>query len=237
MSLPKLDAPLYGIKVPSTSQKINIRPLTVKEEKILLLAQQADSTKQTLLAIKQITNNCIQLPAGTDFNINSLTIFDIEYIFLQLRAKSINNIVTVSYKDNDDQKIYPFEIDLEKITVTVPKKPNLKLKLNDQKTLLLKYPTLDIFDAMSDSSDEEEQLESIAIAVLDKLYDGDEVYEFSQYSKEEVSEFIDSFDIGTFDKIKAFIDGIPSVTHTLSYTNSSGVVKEIVLKGIDDFFI
>ena len=234
MSLPKLVVALYSIKVPSTSKKVNIRPLTVKEEKILLLAQQTNSVTQTLLAIKQVINNCVMAP---DFDMGSLAIFDVEYIFLQLRAKSINNMVSVSYKDNDDQKLYSFEIDLEKITVDVPKKPNFKVKLTDQKTLLLKYPTLDVFDRLSDSASEEEQLESVAIAVLDKLYVGDEVYDFHDYSKEEVQEFVEGLDINTYDKIKNFIDNIPSVNHTLTYTNANGTVKKIVLKGMNDFFI
>ena len=234
MSLPKLDVPLYSIKVPSTSKKINIRPLTVKEEKILLLAQQTNSVTQTLLAIKQVINNCVQVP---NFDMNSLAIFDIEYIFLQLRAKSINNMVSVSYKDNEDQKLYSFDIDLEKITVDVPKKPNFKVKLTEQKTLQLKYPTLDVFDRLSDTASEEEQFESVAIAVLDMLYDGDEVYDFRDYSKEEIQEFIESLDISMFEKIKTFIDNIPSVNHTLTYTNANGATKKIILKGMNDFFI
>jgi hypothetical protein len=234
MGLPKIDVPLYTVKVPSTNKKINIRPLTVKEEKILLLAQQSEDIKQILLAVKQVINNCIQ---ETNFDINSLAVFDIEYLFLQLRAKSINNIASVSYKDNDDGKIYSFDIDLDKIDVTIPKKQEFKIKLVDGKIIELKYPTISLFDNLVEGADEQQQFDAVTLSILDKLYDGDEVYEFGVHSPSEVKDFIDSFDVKTFDKIKEFIDNIPSISHTLHYTDAHGNKKEILLKGVNDFFI
>lgn len=234
MSLPKLDTPLFTIKQPSTNKKITLRTLTVKEEKILLLAQEADNLKTTLFAIKQVINNCVQ---DKDFNVNALTIFDVEYIFLQLRARSIDNKATISYKDQEDNKVYSFEIDLDKVSVDIPKKTNFKVKISEDKTLLLKYPTVEMFDHLSDSSTEEEQNQALSISVLDKLYLGDEVFEISEYTKEEVIEFIESFSLPVFVKIKTFIDTLPSLSHTLTYTNANGATKQIVLRGIDDFFI
>lgn len=234
MGLPKIDVPLYAIKVPSTNKKINIRPLTVREEKILLLAQLSEDVKQILLAIKQVINNCVQEPG---FNIDTLAVFDVEYIFLQLRAKSINNITSVSYKDNEDGKIYSFDIDLEKITINLPKKQNFKIKLQDGKMIELRYPTISLFDLIEDGGNEEQQLEAVALSVLDKLYDGDEIYEFDQYSSAEIKEFGDSLDLNTSEKIKEFIDSVPTITHTLNYVDANGKAKQIVLKGINDFFI
>jgi hypothetical protein len=114
MPLPKLDKPIFSMLVPSQKRDVKFRPFLVKEEKILLIAQQGGTEKEMITALKQILNNCI---VDEDFNINDLTTFDLEYMFLKLRSKSVSNVIKVSYQDIEDEKIYDFDIDLDTVEI------------------------------------------------------------------------------------------------------------------------
>ena len=127
MTLPKIDQPLFDVVIPSSQQKIVFRPFLVKEEKILLIAQQSGNDAEIIRAIKQILGNCIQ----SEVNIDTLAIFDLEYLFLKLRAKSVNNIIKLSYKDTEDEKIYDFELNLDEIEVNIPEQANSKIEITD----------------------------------------------------------------------------------------------------------
>ena len=112
MALPKIDKPLFNLRIPSQNREVQSRPFVVKEEKILLTAQQSGQSKDIMMAIKQVLQNCIVEP---DFDADDLTTFDVEYMFLKLRARSVNNVIEVSYRDNEDDKVYDFKIDLDEV--------------------------------------------------------------------------------------------------------------------------
>ena len=143
MPLPKIDKPLFEVTIPSLDRKIKLRPFAVREEKILLMAQQSTDDKEIILAIKQVLNNCIVDP---NFDIDSLATFDLEYLFLKLRARSVSNVINVSYRDNEDDKVYDFEIDLDEVDML--KKPEVSnvIMITDTIGIKMKYPSVTIID-------------------------------------------------------------------------------------------
>ena len=143
MALPKTKHPLFDIKIPSTGKPVSFRPFLVKEEKLLLMAKASEDPTDIFKAIKQVINNCAM---DKGFDIDKLAIFDLEYVFIRLRAISVNNIVKVSYRDNEDDKIYDFEINLNTVEVVFPEKISKNIKISDTIGMTMKYPPASIFD-------------------------------------------------------------------------------------------
>jgi T4 bacteriophage base plate protein len=233
MSLPKVSQPLFEMTVPSSKKKVTFRPFLVKEEKILLIAQQGDEDSDIIRAIKQVLQNCIQ----DDIKIDSLTTFDLEYMFLKLRAKSVNNIVKLSYRDNEDDELYEFEVDLDTIEVTFNGANNPKIKINDQMGMHMKYPSAAITDNLRSYNTEVELMTFFISNCIDTIYDDAEVYVASEYSEEEINEFLDSLDVNTFDKIRVFFETMPKLYHKLEYTNKLNNKRTIELTNLKDFFM
>lgn len=233
--LPKIDQPLFEETIPSNGKTILFRPYLVKEEKILLIAQQSDNEIDTIRAMRQVLNNCVQSPA--DFNKEKLTTFDLEYLFLKLRAKSVNNIVKLSYRDNEDNKIYDFEVNLDEIELTFPEKMENKIKINDKVGIVMRYPSAEIAENLKEFDNEIELLMFFISNCIESIYDEENVYLTDDVPEEEMNEFINSLNIETFDKVSDFFKSIPKLYHVLRYTNSNGTDREIELKNIKDFFI
>jgi len=225
MTLPKIDQPLFDAVIPSTQQKVMFRPFLVKEEKILLVAQQSGNDSEIIRAIKQILGNCIQ----SEVNIDNLAIFDLEYLFLKLRSRSVNNIIKLSYKDTEDEKIYDFELNLDQV--------NSKIEINDDVGMMMRYPTADITDKMGNITNEVELMTFFIVNCIDVIYDADNVYPATDYSEKEISEFLDNLDVSTFEKIRKFFESIPRLHHTIKYKNSLGDDREIELTNLKDFFM
>lgn len=232
MALPKIDQPLFELTVPSTGKKITFRPFVVKEEKLLLIAQSGGDTDM-IRAIKQIIRNCVQ----EDINVDSLATFDLEYIFLKLRARSVNNIIKLSYRDNEDDQLYDFEIDLDKIEVEMPEGVDPKIKINDNVGMTMKYPSAGIADKLTEFENEVELLTFFITNCIDTIYDENDVYIASEYSDKELGEFVDSLDVNTFDKIREFFEKIPRMRHVINYKNKMGNDRVIELSSIKDFFM
>jgi len=231
--LPKLSTPTFSMSIPSTKTSVRYRPFLVKEEKILLMAGQSGDMKDIIYSLKQIVENCLQTP----LDVNALTLFDLEYMFLKLRAKSVDNIVKLSYKDTEDGKIYDFSVNLDDIEVVFPENIENTLKIDDQFTLQLKYPTVSTVELFADKESDEERVFKIINACLDKLVENNgTVYEFDKATAAEVEEFVNSLDVTTFGKIQSFLDNQPKLTHTLKYTNKNGNEREIKLEKLRDFF-
>lgn len=233
MPLPKIDQPLFDVKIPSTGQTVTFRPFLVKEEKILLIAQQSGNDTEIIRSIKQILNNCIQ----DHIDIDSLAVFDLEYLFLKLRAKSVNNIVKLSYRDTQDDQIYNFEVDLDTIEVEMPNSVNSKIEINKNVGMTMKYPTADITDKMGEFENEVQLMTFFIVNCIDTIYDEDSVYPATDYSEEEITEFLDNLDVATFDKIRNFFESIPKLYHKIEYENSVGNKREIELTNLKDFFM
>lgn len=233
MPLPKIDQPLFDMTIPSTGQKVVFRPFLVKEEKMLLIAQTAGEDLEIIRSIKQVLNNCIQ----DEINIDHLTTFDLEYMFLKLRARSVNNIIKLTYRDNEDEELYNFEVNLDEIELETTENVDKKIKITDKVGMTMKYPSASITDRIREFENEVELLSFFITNCIDTIYDEENVYVASEYSEKELTEFLDTLDVNTFDKVRTFFESMPKLRHVLKYENKLGNEREIVLSSIRDFFM
>ena len=233
MALPKIDKPVFDVKVPSQNKMVKFRPFVVKEEKILLMAQQAGTEKDIILAIKQVLQNCCQ---DESFDVDTLATFDLEYMFLKLRSRSVNNIVEVSYRDLEDEKTYDFKIDLEEVEMLQEGKVSNKIAITDEIGVVMKYPSVTILDGMPDDMDTADLVEYLVTKCIETIYDAENVYPISEHTDAEVKEFIEQLDIETFNKIKEFFDNLPQMYYKIEYKNSLGNERSVELTTLSDFF-
>jgi hypothetical protein len=231
--LPTSDKPLFEILVPSFGSNEIFRPFLVKEEKILLLAQAGDE-KDMVRALIQIINNC---DVHHKINVNDLTTFDLEYIFLKLRSKSVNNIVKLQFQDVDDEQIYDFEINLDKVEMSFDPNHSSKIEITKNSGIIMKYPSVSLSTNFPETLHTPSDIMDYLIKnCIDVIYDKDDIYRCSEYTDEEIQEFIDNLDISVYDNIKEFFATMPKMSHTLEYTNKNGLDRKIVLSSLRDFF-
>jgi len=231
MKLPKIDSPMFQIKLISIDTPVKFRPFTVKEEKLLLIAEESKEPADILSAIKQVINNC----CVSDIDIDKLPVFDIEYFFLQLRSKSVSNITTLKYKDKKDDIIREFDVNLDEIKPKVDSNHSNIIKITDKITVQFRYPSINMairINKMQSPTNVEYLAEC-----LDKVYEEDEVYEASNFKFEERVDFINSLNSKMFDQImNTFIKTMPKLSHTIEYQNKEGEDRKIVLEGYRSFF-
>lgn len=233
MSLPKISYPLFDVVIPSSTRHIKMRPFLVKEEKILLIAQTSDDPKDVVLAIKQVVNNCVV----DQMDIDDLTTFDLEYLFVKLRARSINNIIEVTYSDSEDEQQYKLQVNLDEVVINTDPRHDPKIKINDVFGLILKYPKTDMLQAVSKATSEVDIYFEVIKYCIDKVYDEDNVYDTKDYTDEELTEFVAGLDVNTFKQIQLFLETMPKLHYETSYTNSAGTERKVVLQNLNDFFI
>jgi hypothetical protein len=233
MPLPKIKHPMFDFVVPSTNKKEAFRPFLVKEEKILLMAKTSEEPNDMLKAVKQVVNNCA---LSKSFDVDRLAIFDIEYLFMQLRAVSVNNIVKVSYRDNEDGEVYDFMIDLKNVTVKFPEKVERVINVTDKVGIQMRYPPASIFDDRDFFTTGDDAFYELVLRCLDKIYDGEDIFNPADYSKEEVEQFLDECGIEAFEKIQTFMTSVPKLYHRLEYKNKNGNDRVIELTSLTDFF-
>lgn len=233
MALPKIKHPVFDFVVPSTGKKESFRPFLVKEEKILLMAKTSEESNEILRAVKQVVNNCA---INKSFDVDKLAIFDIEYLFMQLRAISVNNIVKVSYRDNEDQEVYEFQIDLKNVAVKFPEKVERVVKVTEDVGIQMRYPPASIFDDKDFFTSGDDAFYELVVRCIDKIYDGEDIFNPSDYSKEEIEQFLDECGIETFEKIQLFMTNVPKLYHKIEYKNKNGNERVIELTSLTDFF-
>lgn len=226
MALPKIQHPTFKLTIPSNDKKITLRPFTVKEEKILLMAREAKDEDNIIDTIKQIINNCIL----DDIDVESLAVFDIEYIMLKLRAKSVNELVELNYKVNNET--IPFEVNLENIEITRNPDHTNKFMITDDVGVCMKYPTLKI--AKNKTKNMTDELFAKFVQCIDYIYDNDNVYD--EFTFEEMNEFVMSLPSSALEKISEFFNTIPKLQHKVMVTDNTGKEHEVVLEGLTDFF-
>jgi len=231
MALPKIQTPIFSITIPSTSVQKKFRPFLVKEEKILLLAQQGNELDQ-ITALKQIINNCCL----DDIVVDKLTTFDLEYVFLKLRAKSVNNIVKLKYRDFEDEQVYDFEVNLDEVEVRFDPEHEQNIKVTDEVGIIMKYPDVKIAAQLQTAESTEDMFTAIVINCIDSIYDSEKVYPAAETDPAEIVEFIDSLDHASFEKIQKFFETMPKLYHELNYTNKNGNERKIKLESVKDFF-
>lgn len=224
MSLPKIDLPLFELTVPSSGKKVKYRPYNVREEKILLIAQESDDIDQSILAIKQIITNCVY-----DLDVNEIPMFDLEYIMLNIRAKSVNNEIQFNIIDKETDETITLKLDIANIKLTQNEKHNKKINLDNDYTLIMKYPTIDKIKGNED----------LVISCIDLLVsnDGEKVYKLSEYTKEEIESFIEDLNPKNIDSIKEFFATMPMLKVEIPYKDKNGADKTFMLEGFSDFFI
>lgn len=233
MPLPKIKHQIYEFTVPSTNKKESFRPFLVREEKILLMAKTSEDAADSLRAVKQIVNNCA---IRESFDVDTLTIFDIEYLFIQLRAISVSNVVTVSYRDNEDDKVYDFAIDLKEVKIEFPEAIDKIIKVTDTMGVVMKWPSASLFDDKEYFKVGDQAFYELVLRCIDKIYDGDDIYSPSDYTLKELELFLDDCGVMMFNKIQSFMANAPRLYHKLSYTNANGRDRVIELTGLTDFF-
>lgn len=233
MSLPKVATPTFELVQPSTGEKLTYRPFLVKEEKILLIAKESDEKRDVFNAIKQVINNCV---LTEEFDVNTVPIFDMEYIFLKLRAVSVNNVVNFVVEDSDDEIEYKLELDLNEVEVIFPDGHDKKIEIDEEMGMMLKYPTPDISDRIANLKTIAEITYETIQSCVDYVYDAEEVYPWDQSSKKERDEFMDSLPVEVYDKIQKFFETAPRIEHVVKYKNSNGDEKRVVFRDLDDFF-
>tara|TARA_B110000967_G_scaffold148593_1_gene152207 strand:- start:173 stop:874 length:702 start_codon:yes stop_codon:yes gene_type:complete len=233
MGLPKIDMPLFEAKLVSLEDKVKYRPFTVKEEKILLIAQEADEINQVILAIKQIVGNCC-----IDIDVDELPMFDLEYLLLQIRAKSVNNVINFTIKDPDTDKPVEIELDVDDIKLKMDEDHSKEIHINDDAYLIMRYPRIEQVKSFADNTQSQvNNVFNVMTSCIETVVDGDSVYDLKDFSEEEVMNFIDSFPSTTVEGIRKFFDTIPVLTTKTKYTNADGDEKEVVLEGMETFFI
>ena len=236
MALPKLNTPTYELEVPSTDEKIKYRPFLVKEEKILLMAMESKDNTQIINAVKDIVSSC----TFEKLNANTMPMFDMEYIFLNIRAKSVGEISKLKILCPDDKKTYAsVELDLTKVEVQVGDEHSNKIELTDDMGIIMTYPTIDSFlESGIENIDASNMLEVIGTCIL-QIYEekGEKVYQAKDQTKKELTEFIESMDSKQFKKLQSFFDTMPKLTHTIKVKNpKTKKTSDVKLTGLNDFF-
>jgi hypothetical protein len=231
--LPKLSNPVFEIKQPSTGDALMVRPFLVKEEKILLLAKESGDQNDVYNAIKQIINNCV---VTEGFDVDTIPIFDMEYIFIKLRAASVSNIVKFKVQDSTDGIEYDLELDLNDVEVQFPENHDKKIMITDDVGIIMKYPTPALSEKLKDAMNEVDVTNSTILASVDLIFDEEETYSWSQSTPQEQTDFIDNLPIDAYKKIQSFFETSPKIEHIVEYTNSEGKVKKVMFRDLSDFF-
>jgi|TARA_R110002153_G_scaffold263863_1_gene425413 hypothetical protein len=233
MSLPKINIPIFEMELPSTKKKIKYRPFTVKEEKILLVAQEADDPMQEIMAAKQVVSNCI-----IDEDISKFAMFDLEYVLLVLRSRSVDNTITFQIKDPDTEETVELMIDAENVKFMEYENHTNKIELDGTYTLFLKYPTIEEFSTIV-KMDEGDPLVNyfIMISCLNYIASEDEVHHFKDYENDDIDAFMDNLEGSVIQKIQNFFETMPKLRHEMKYKNKEGDDKTFVIEGMRSFFI
>ena len=238
MPLPKISTPTYELELPSTGQKIQYRPFLVKEEKLLVIALESEDIKQITTAIKTVIKNCI---FTKNIKVESLPTFDIEYLFLNIRGKSVGEELEVNIICPDDETTQvPVKINLDDIKVQKNESHTNRIKLDDSIMMEMKYPSLDQFIKnnfdFSDKNAMDQSFELIA-SCIDKIFTEEEVWTTSDVTKKEMNDFLESMNSSQFKDIEKFFETMPKLSHKIKVKNPvTEVESDIVLEGLASFF-
>tara|TARA_B110000459_G_C16511257_1_gene448049 strand:+ start:19 stop:720 length:702 start_codon:yes stop_codon:yes gene_type:complete len=233
MPLPKIDLPLFEVSLPSTGEKVMLRPYTVKEEKILLVAQESDESGSELIATKQVVGNCL-----FEKNLDDLPLFDMEFLMLQLRARSVDNKMEFRITDPDTEELIDLELQIDDVKLTEDPKHTKEIKLNDDYTLFLKYPSMDTMIVIADMQADDPMVPyNIMVNCLDYIASEDEIEHFKDYTDEEITTFMDGIPTRDLKKITDFFETSPKLRHEIKYKNNTGKERTFVIEGNRSFFI
>ena len=236
MALPQVVLPTYELEIPSNGKKIKYRPFVVKEEKLLLLALESNEEKQIESAVKQLLKGCIQ----SRVKIEDLALFDLEYIFLNIRSVSVGEIVEMMLTCEDDGETQVrYNLNLSEVKVQKPEGHTNKIMLSEDMGIIMKYPTFGEFvkSSIMGSAPSADGVIEIIAGCIDQIFDGEDVYDSSTTSKKEFVQFLEGMTNAQFEKIQDFFATAPTLKHTIKITNpNTNVENEIVISGLNNFF-
>ena len=236
MALPTMDLPTYELEIPSTKKKIKIRPFLVKEEKVLLLALESDDEKNIKQAVLNLLKACIQ----SRVKVENLSTFDLEYIFLNIRAISVGEVVEILITCQDDEETkVKYNLNLTDVNVIFPEGHSNKIMLNDNTGVIMKYPSFDDFveGQFANKEYDEDSVIKIIAGSIDQIFQDEEVYDESTTNKKEFIQFVESLTKEQLEKIQAFFESAPRLEHKFKVTNpKTGVESEYTLRGLQSFF-
>ena len=232
MGLPTINIPTYTLKIPSNKEEIKYRPFLVKEEKILLMAMEEDDDKQQLNAIRQIVSNC----TFENVNANLLPTFDLEYIFLRIRAKSVGEISTLQLLCEDDGVTYAeVKVNLEEIEVEFVDDHTNIIELNDEVKIEMTYPTFEMLDSINSGNTEE--VFNLISKCVKRIVEGETIYEKDDFTQKELNEFLENLNSEQFSAIRKFFDTMPKLTKEVKYKNpKTKKNNKMTLEGMQSFF-
>ena len=238
MPLPKISTPTYELELPSTGKKIKYRPFLVREEKILILALESEDEKQIANAVKTTLKDCIQTRG---IKVENLPTFDIEYLFLNIRGKSVGEAVDLIVTCPDDGKTtVPIKIYIDEINVEKEDGHTPDINLDGNLTLRMKYPSLEQFVTSNFSFDDTQDLDKsfeVIASCIDVIFNEEEAWSTSDVTKKELLTWMDGLNSSQFKKIEEFFTSMPKLRHTIKVTNpETKVESEIVLEGLQSFF-
>jgi len=244
MGLPVIAVPKYQLTVPSTGKQIDYRPFLVKEEKILLIAMESDDEVHMTTAIKDIIGNCVY----DDLDVKHMPMFDIEYIFLQLRAKSKGEVIDLSFECGKCQKPITIQVDLSKIEITRTEGHDIKIPLSDDVGVIMKYPSMEIQKVIKQDESDVENIFSTISSCIESIWDKETVYSTKDHTKAEIDTFLEGLPDNSFTKIQKFFDTIPVLKHEfeLKCLHKNGKSKKAsicgwkdkkTLEGLGSFFV
>ena len=238
MPLPTITTPSYELELPSTGKKIKYRPFLVKEEKLLVLALETENTKDISTAIKTVLKNCIQTRG---VKVENLPTFDIEFLFLNIRGKSVGEEIEVNLIAPDDEVTsVPVTINIDDIKISKKKDHTNKIKLDESLMMEMKYPSLDEFVKNNFDFDGEVDMDQsfdLIASCIDKIYNEEEVWSTADCTKKEVKDFLEQMNSLQFKEIESFFDSMPKLSHTVTFTNPKTKVEStVVLEGLSSFF-
>ena len=238
MPLPKIATPTYELELPSTGKTVQYRPFLVKEEKLLVIALESEDTKQITTAIKAVIKACIKTRG---VKVEALPTFDIEYLFLNIRGKSVGEDLDVNIVCPDDKETeVKVNINLDDIQCKKNPDHTNKIKLDDNLMMEMKYPSLDEFIKSNFDLEEKNQMDQsfdLIASCIDKIYNAEEVWASEDCTKKEMSEFLESMNSSQFKEIEKFFETMPKLSHTIEVTNPNTKKKsDVVLEGLASFF-
>lgn len=238
--LPKIDTPVYELELPLSKKSIQYRPFKVKEQKILLMAMESDDKESIERNVKQILNNCT---VSEGIKIDDLPVVDVEYYFLQLRAKSVGEVVENKYVCNNEVNGSPcnntmeVKIDLNQITVERSEEVDDVIQLTPTVSIKLCYPKFSVMEKLKNSSTSVDMAFDIVVESIDYIYDGEQYYYAAESDRKELMDFIESLNTEQFNKIESFFKSLPKLTKKLEFTcNKCGFEHKIDVEGLENFF-
>lgn len=242
--LPKLDIPTYTVKLISSGKTVRYRPFLVKEQKLFLMASEADDAKDTINTIRQVLKNCIL----DDVDVDNLPTFDLEYLFMHLRARSVEEVVELKYKCNNEVKdeeghlgkcngSVAFKLNILEVEPSINPEHTNKIQITENLGICLKYPTFEMIQKY-DTINEDEVMTRILVDCIDYIYDKEQIYYAKDSTPQELEEFVDNLQQKDLEKIKKFFDTMPEIKKDVHFKcPKCGYEEDITIKGLQSFFV